>query len=678
MSLNDDENTWVLELEAALLDAEAPSASDIYAICKGQPVPANLRPDVWQACLDVTDRGNQLIHFNEVFDLPEQNIIREDCQQLVAKLGNDDEDKVSVVSDLESILTFYCKSRKKKYEKNNGWLELLEPLIALKLPKSSTYNLFEAIRDIYIPRGDTHSSVLRLLLLYHEPELCSFLDTKRVSPDQYSKSWINTLFAGVCSLPAVSTMWDLYFMQADPFFMMFLSLIMVINARDQILNMKDDDKESIVNALSAMPCALEAEDVTDFCSLAQYYAMKTPSSFKQDLYSIMFGEGGDEKFISHALCLPVSAQELVENTFETSISNGSVDSVRFFLVDCRPAEQYNAGHLPTAFHLDCNLMLQEPAAFATAVQGLLQAQRQALAVGSQAGGEHLCFLGSGRQEEDRYTHMVVASFLQKHTQYVSMVANGYQAIHEYFGDEVVSNLIDHNSQHCLVCTVNMSDSNSNEPSPAKVKNNNSDLFGKIGLAMRLKSQEVKGKIFDYIVNPSASTNSNSDKKNGKDGDLVKRIPNAGPVFSIDDDHDLDMVSFPESEMPVEVVSIQQWLKDPNLLHSFKCQEVKVNGFVYDSQLLVTESHLIVLREIPGRKGAAHVKVKRPLSSIVKITSRKRHPDLITFKYGTTQYNDTLLISDMDRFLIPNASEATKLISQQILRQLKAANEESDK
>jgi TBC1 domain family member 23 len=75
----------VLELEAALLDTEAPSASDIYAICKGQPVPANLRPDVWLACLYVTDRGDQLSQFNEVFDLPEQNIIREDCQQLVGK-----------------------------------------------------------------------------------------------------------------------------------------------------------------------------------------------------------------------------------------------------------------------------------------------------------------------------------------------------------------------------------------------------------------------------------------------------------------------------------------------------------------------------------------------------------------------------------------------------------------
>ncbi|XP_043799887.1 TBC1 domain family member 23 [Apis laboriosa] len=666
MALEEDENTWILELEAALLDTEAPSASDIYAICKGRSVPINLRPDVWQACLDVIDRGNQLNQFNEVFDLPEQNIIRDDCQQLVAKLGNDDEDKVSVVSDLESILTFYCKSKGKQYKRGNGWIELLGPLVALKLPRSATYNLFEAIIDFYIPRGETYSSVLRLLLLYHEPELCSFLDTKRVSPDQYTKGWVTTLFAGVCSLPAVCTMWDLYFMQADPFFMLFLSLIMVINAREQILSMTDNDKQSIIDAIAAMPCALEAEDVTDFCSLAQYYAMKTPSSFKQDLYPIMFGDNFDEKCISHALCLPVSAQELVENSIENpSTPNTSVESVRFFLVDCRPAEQYNAGHLPTAFHLDCNLMLQEPAAFATAVQGLLQAQRQALAVGSQAGGEHLCFLGSGRQEEDRYTHMVVASFLQKHTQYVSMITSGYQAIHEYFGDEVVSSLVDHNSQYCLVCSANISETNSNETSPAKVKNNNSDFFGKI--------KKVKGKLFDYIVNPSASVHNNMENRNGKELDYVKRQKKTAPVFSIDDDQELDMtMTNNESEEPIEVVSIQQWMKDPKLLHSFKCQEVKVNGDLCDSILLVTDTYLIVLREIQERKGAAHVIVKRPLTSIVKITSRKRHSDLITFKYGTTQYNDTV-ISDMDKFLIPNASEATKLITQQILKQLKTSN-----
>lgn len=136
-----------------------------------------------------------------------------------------------------------------------------------------------------------------------------------------------------------------------------LKFTMYIYYREQILSMTDNDKQSIIDAIAAMPCALEAEDVTDFCSLAQYYAMKTPSSFKQDLYPIMFGDNFDEKCISHALCLPVSAQELVENSIENpSTPNTSVESVRFFLVDCRPAEQYNAGHLPTAFHLDCNLV----------------------------------------------------------------------------------------------------------------------------------------------------------------------------------------------------------------------------------------------------------------------------------------------------------------------------------
>uniref|UniRef100_A0A1A9ZW23 Uncharacterized protein n=1 Tax=Glossina pallidipes TaxID=7398 RepID=A0A1A9ZW23_GLOPL len=63
-----------------------------------------------------------------------------------------------------------------------------------------------------------------------------------------------------------------------------------------------------------------------------------------------------------------------------------------------------AKHL--AFHLDCHLMLQEPVVFVTAVQGLLTAQRHAIEANSSVGGEHLCFMGSGRVEEDQYTHML--------------------------------------------------------------------------------------------------------------------------------------------------------------------------------------------------------------------------------------------------------------------------------
>lgn len=45
--------------------------------------------------------------------------------------------------------------------------------------------------------------------------------------------------------------------------------------------------------------------------------------------------------------------------------------------------------------------------------------------GSSAAGEHLCFMGSGREEEDQYVHMVIANFLQKTTQYVSFARGGY-------------------------------------------------------------------------------------------------------------------------------------------------------------------------------------------------------------------------------------------------------------
>lgn len=296
---------------------------------------------------------------------------------------------MSVISDLESILTFYCKSRNLQYTRNNGWIELLLLILTLKVPRSTTYNLFEAIRDTYIPQScQTDGNafhILRLLLQYHDPELCSFLDTKRITPEKYSQTWFQSLFAATCNLQVVINMWDYYFQQSDPFFIFFLSLIMVVNAREQIMSMKNEPREKIIECLSNMPCGLEADDVSDFCSLAQYYTLKTPASFRTDLMQSLYsGHGSDDSLlVSQALCLPVSVNELVQNTTAGPTSN--IDAVRFFLVDCRPIEQYNAGHLPTAFHLDCNLMLQEPSAFATAVQGLLSAQRQALAHNSLAG-----------------------------------------------------------------------------------------------------------------------------------------------------------------------------------------------------------------------------------------------------------------------------------------------------
>lgn len=101
----------------------------------------------------------------------------------------------------------------------------------------------------------------------------------------------------------------------------------------------------------------------DFVSSNKFYYYNY--YFLQELFDVFFGFSDDSECsflkqpLSQTLCLPVSTNELVENVSENEFFEGAevpIERVRFFLVDCRPAEQYNAGHLPTAFHLDCNLV----------------------------------------------------------------------------------------------------------------------------------------------------------------------------------------------------------------------------------------------------------------------------------------------------------------------------------
>jgi len=39
------------------------------------------------------------------------------------------------------------------------------------------------------------------------------------------------MFAGVCEIDVTRTLWDHYFMERDPFFFFFLTLVVIINAK---------------------------------------------------------------------------------------------------------------------------------------------------------------------------------------------------------------------------------------------------------------------------------------------------------------------------------------------------------------------------------------------------------------------------------------------------------------
>lgn len=63
--------------------------------------------------------------------------------------------------------------------------------------------------------------------------------------------------------------------------------------------------------------------------------------------------------------------------------------------------------------------------------------------------------------------------------------------------------------------------------------------------------------------------------------------------------------------------------------------------------------------MPKQKGMAMVISRRPLKNIVKITSKKKMPEFITFKYGTN-VEDGMVVTDTERFIIEKAGKNSLL------------------
>nr|XP_015829807.2 TBC1 domain family member 23 isoform X1 [Nothobranchius furzeri] len=650
---------------------------------------AQHRAKMWKIALNVSGKGDSLSPWDGVLDLLEQTLIHNRSQQLIDQLEASEEERSDMVSDVESVITFYCKSRNITFTPELSWPHVLKPLLGLRLPRSDLYNCFYAVMNKYIPRDCVPKGrpfhLYRLLLQYHEPELCSFLDTKKITPDSYAISWLGSLFSSHCRPEVTQALWDSYLQQGDPFLIFFLMLIILVNAKETLLGQEGESKEDIIKMLEASPSLLEAEDIEDLFSLAQYYQSKTPLSLRkmnQNLFgSSLVALKEEDTDLSQALCLPVSVPEILQ------ANQLQQDGVRFFVVDCRPAEQYNAGHLSTAFHLDSDLMLQNPSEFALSVKSLLETQKQSLESGSIASGEHLCFMGSGREEEDMYMNMVLAHFLQKNKEYVSIAKGGFMGLQKHLVDMNVEGL-DSSYVNWIVSTSGSHSLGSADgeslSSPGDGKGVKS-LVNKMTFALKSKSVNVKEKMISFIENTSTPVERITfnlpwpekvvqDRHVSSSDRVGKPYRGVKPVFSIGDEEEYDTDEIDSSSMSdddrKEIVNIQTWISKPDVKHHIPCNEVKETGHMFPSHLLITATHMYCLREIASRKGFAYIQSRQALSSVVKITSKKKHPELITFKFGSNN-SAGVEISAVERYLIPNAGDATKVIKQQIMKVLDA-------
>lgn len=77
------------------------------------------------------------------------------------------------------------------YDISKKWPSIIRPIISLKLPRIDTYTMFRAVDEEYLAKHQDCYHLLRILLLYHDPELCNLLDSLKLGPELYSNSWVS-------------------------------------------------------------------------------------------------------------------------------------------------------------------------------------------------------------------------------------------------------------------------------------------------------------------------------------------------------------------------------------------------------------------------------------------------------------------------------------------------------
>ncbi|CAH8874261.1 unnamed protein product [Trichobilharzia szidati] len=657
MSVSSDETevdeSWKVNLEIALL--EDADIFRIREICEMRPVPDNLRPDVWRICLRLDTQSQTMAEFNDVFELENQSQLHDDCELASAELfqrltkehnlqaknhsslsinsDNDDLDveasslssflppAAKISNDFESVLTHFAETYSLKYSSSNGWVSIIKVLYTVLKPtnRSELYMSFVSFYHRFVATGvnvdQCVSMIFRLLLQYHEPKLCSFLDSLKISPEDYFIPWISSLFADYISEDVIPSLWDVYFLKSDPLLGFYIGLLLIINAKsfllDQCLNKTEDDQkesqaenlmsptsnrvsiEKVKKKLIDLPKPMRVSDLTSLIDLTEVFINNTPVSFRSRYLPILFGNAqleSERTVLSESLCMSITIQEVLDAQSmylqEYGVSNSSItlpdetSDLRYLLVDCRPAEQYNAGHLPTAFFLDSSLIMSEPLKFQNAVKILLSTQERSLAAGSYAVGKHITFLSSGRAEDDQLANMVVAEFLRQNTPYISLIEGGYAALHEVLGAyEVGRSLIGHEPTICLGC-INKKNFISPPSVPLDSKIESSPLLHdkakaqmsnspSVGLFSKFSSAILStGRSLDQVPKllklPGVSNVSPMQKKTlntqttivnqpVREKDTKKSVAyrNTSSVFSIDDDYDEDDVCEDETENTVK-------------------------------------------------------------------------------------------------------------------------------
>ncbi|CAJ0934488.1 unnamed protein product, partial [Mesorhabditis belari] len=621
---------------------------EISTSSEGSPVQkeSELKARKWIRLLGMANRPDPLNDWDQLYNLKSQSQLRNDCRLLAKQIGN-----TRSVPELESFFTLYCKKRNMDYDKDSGWTLLLEKLIKFDYPNELLFNIFFGITTKYTPRetkpGAQVFDLFRLLLQYHEPELSSHLESIKCSSQTYAREWFSTLYACAVDDKTCAALWDLYIERGDPFLVFFLALAMVINAKEQLLVFKKEQREEAGKLLSELPKSLTPGDINDFVEVALYYSLRTPQCLREDFHGALFGsnllDDFSEKNIRQMICLSVTPNELLRKDLNTAIE--ALLPTSYFVIDCRNQEAFRSGQVYGSFNLDAQLFVDAPEQFAFAHK----AQEEYKS--AQHPEDHYCFLGYGDQEKDQYMHMVISKFLRDGKMHVSFLEGGYRGLHALLTETGRLRVISSHDQHrCPECATQ---------SPSKT------AWGLMGLmknAVISKGAAVKGKVQELVQSPTEPHIKHADPKD-RHGKKYKKEKS---VFSLDDEgSDEDPFTADgntqKHDTEKEKVSLDIYKSQADVLECFECQEVMKGGFLIPAHIALTRTHMHILHDVLGTSGIVTTESRHPLQTVIRVTSKKKIPELLTFKFGYEHSPGEHSIIASHRFLISKAGECAKAV-----------------
>ncbi|KAK6766211.1 hypothetical protein RB195_025860 [Necator americanus] len=595
---------------------------------------------LWVRLLGVQNRPNPLDDWDQLYNLNNQVGLRNDCRKLAKLLDN----KKSV-PELESFMTLYCKKRNVDYKKDSGWIVVLEKILKFELPQEHLFNVFFAFTTKYIPKETKENAqiydLFRLLLQYHDPQISSHLDSLKCPPHCYASQWFSTVLAASVGDGVCRALWELYIEKGDPFLIFYMALVLIINARDQLLQIGSDRREEALAMLTALPNQLTIDDVPDFVQLSAYYADRTPQCVREDFHYLIFGSNYDDEVgemqVSKLLCLPVTVQEL------TRKERGAVlaSNIAYFVIDCRSNEAYNSGHIYGSFNLDCQLLVDAPSQFEMALSCLESYKND------QKFEEHICFFGYGDEDLDQFMNMVIARFLRDGKSHVTFAQGGYHGLHMVLSESNRLRLINsHDESKCREC--------GNASAARSWK-----LVGKVKEVVISKSAAVKDKVSELVTQASPGYAPVSEVKHVVSADRYgKRYRNERSVFSIDDDSSDESggALFNKANGKEELLLADQ----AEFIERFQCHELGDGKLMIPSHIAITRTHMHVLRDVDGKPGFVTTEARHALSSVLRVTSKKKVPELLTFKFGY-EINGNSKITAVHKFLVPKAGECAKAV-----------------